>query len=241
MASSHAAVPQAAQPSDCVEVRLQSVEEQVKDLRASRKVKGEDQGKDWIDRAEKLSSVLWPVVTLAISLFVTQRIENAIKERELHLENIKDMQQLMQDFSKATPEAAGSYALALGAHGRYAVAPLILALQDGIAGHRDAAVMGLQAAAAIEPGFVCKQLIVVIANRTRLYQVEVHESAAKLLGDLNCRDSIKPLSDYVARLKKATADNAPFSPIPGTTAVTPANIDDVKKQAQTSLDVLTRP
>src|SRR5215470_12297371 len=84
-------------PADCAEVRLQFLESQVKDLKSAHADKDESKGKDWLDKFEKLSSILWPVVTLLISLFVTQRIENALKERELHLENIKDMQQLMQE------------------------------------------------------------------------------------------------------------------------------------------------
>jgi len=199
------------------------------------------QGRDWLERLEKLSSVFWPVITLLITLFVTDRIENALKERELHLENVKDMQQLMQQMDKADSGTAMSCALALGAHGRYAVAPMIQVLQTGVPEHRPAAMAGLRAAAAIEHDFVCQQLTGVIRNRTHLYQVEVHESAAQLLGDLDCQKAIQPLREYIARLDAASPANAAFSPVPGTEALTPANINDVKKQAQASLNALTQP
>jgi len=216
-----------------VDERLDSLEKRVAQLKP--------EGKDWLDKLDKLSSVLWPVATLLISLFVTNRIENALKERELHLENVKDMQQLMQQLDKADSGTAMSDALALGAHGRYAVAPMIQVLQTGVPEHRPAAMAGLRAAAAIEHDFVCQQLLGVIRNRTRLYQVEVHESAAQLLGDLDCRMAPQPLRDYIARLDGVNPANAPFSPVPGTAAVTPANINVVKEQARASLNALTQP
>lgn len=216
-----------------IEKRLRSIEETIERLKPS--------GKDTWDKLEKLSSAGWAVVTLLISIFVTGRIENALKERQLNLENVKDMQQLMEQLDKADAQSAMSYGLALGAHGRYAVAPMIQVLQSGIVEHREAAVAGLRAAAAVDQDFVCKQLVGVIQNHTRLYQMEVPESAAKLLGDLDCQVAAQPLKDYVTRLERATPDTAPFTQVPGSQGITQANIDDVKKQAQNSLAALTQP
>lgn len=215
-----------------VEKRLRSIEEKMEHLKPG--------GKDTWDKLEKLSSACWAVVTLLISVFVTGRIETALKERQLHLENVKDMQQLMQQLDKADAQSAMSYGLALGAHGRYAVEPMIQVLQSGIVDHREAAIAGLRAAAAIDEDFVCKQLTGVIQNRTRLYQMEVPESAAKLLGDLDCKDAARPLRDYVERLGRATPETAPFTQVPGSQGITQANIDDVKKQAQDSLTAVTQ-
>lgn len=216
-----------------VEERLQAIEKRLKELKP--------EGKDGWDKFEKLSTVIWSVVTLVVSIFVTGRIENALKERQLHLENVKDMQQLMQQLDKADSDAAMSYALALGAHGRYAVAPMIQVLQAGVVGHREAAVAGLRAAAAIDQEFVCKQLTGVIKNRTRLYQMEVHQSAAKLLGDLDCKDAAEPLRSYIGILEQSKPENAPFTPVPGSQGITDNNISQVKKQAQDSLQALTQP
>ncbi|HEV8239914.1 MAG TPA: hypothetical protein VGS57_11150 [Thermoanaerobaculia bacterium] len=197
-------------------------------------------GKDGWDKFEKVSGLVWSVVTLLVSIFVTSRIEHALKERQLHLENVKDMQALMQQLDQADSDQAMTYTLALGAHGRYAVAPMIQVLQRGRPEHREAAMAGLRAAAAIEPDFVCQRLIDVIGNRTRLYQVEVHDSAAQLLGDLDCRNAVDPLRDYQAVLATATPAAAPFTAIPGTAALTPSNIADVKKRVEISLQALTR-
>jgi hypothetical protein len=216
-----------------IEKRLRSIEDKIEHLKPS--------GKDTWDKLEKLSSTGWAVVTLLISIFVTGRIENALKERQLHLENVKDMQQLMEQLDKADAQSAMSYGLALGAHGRYAVAPMIQVLQSGIVDHREAAVAGLRAAAAIDEDFVCKQLTQVIQNHTRLYQMEVHESAAKLLGDLDCQVAAQPLRDYVTRLGRSTPGTAPFTQVPGSQGLTQSNIDDVRKQAQDSLAALTQP
>jgi hypothetical protein len=216
-----------------VEERLQAIEKHLTELKP-------DKGKDGWDKFEKLSTLMWSVVTLLVSIFVTGRIENALKERELHLENVKDMQKLMQDMDRADADTAMSYALALGAHGRYAVAPMIQVLQAGVVAHREAAVAGLRAAAAIDQDFVCNQLTGVIKNRTRLYQMEVHESAAKLLGDLDCRKAVEPLRRYVARLEQSKPDNAPFGPVPGSQGVSENNIGAVRKQAQDSLTALTQ-
>jgi translation elongation factor EF-1beta len=219
-------------PTD-VEVRVQALEKRVAELKP--------QGKDGWDKFEKLSTVIWGVVTLLVSVFVTDRIESALKERQLHLENVKDMQQLMQDLDKASASIAMSDALALGAHGRYAVAPLIQVLQTGVVDHREAAVAGLRAAAAVDGDFVCQQLAGVIGNHTRLYQMEVHESAAKLLGDLDCKGAVEPLQRYVSRLERASPQTAPFTAVPGSQGLTQDNIGGVKKQAQDSLDALTQP
>ena len=216
-----------------VEQRLQSIEKSLEKLKP--------QGKDGWDKFEKVSSVVWGVVTLLVSIFVTGRIENALKERQLHLENVKDMQELMQQLDKADAGTAMSCALALGAHGRYAVAPMIQVLQNGVVDHREAAVAGLRAAAAIDGDFVCQQLTGVIKNHTRLYQLEVQESAAKLLGDLDCLQAVQPLRAYVKRLEQANPENAPFGPIPGSQGITQNNITEVKKQAQDSIDALTQP
>lgn len=223
--------PAAATTVTPVADRLDALEKKVDHLKP--------EGKDVWDKAEKLSSAFWAIVTLLVSVFVTGRIETALKERELHLENVKDMQQLMQELDKADRGASMSYALALGAHGRYAVAPMIQVLQAGIVDHRDAAVAGLRAAAAIDGPFVCEQLVGVITNRTRLYQVEVHESAARLLGDLNCPQAKDPLSRYLAQLDRATPATAPFTEVPGSQGLSQGNIDDVKKQAQVSLTALS--
>ncbi len=118
-----------------VDERLQAIEKRLKELKP--------EGKDGWDKFEKLSTLMWSVVTLLVSIFVTGRIENALKERELHLENVKDMQALMQQLDKADSGTAMSCALALGAHGRYAVAPMIQVLQAGIVDHREAAVAKL--------------------------------------------------------------------------------------------------
>jgi hypothetical protein len=118
---------------------------------------------------------------------------------------------------------------------------MIQVLQSGIVDHREAAVAGLRAAAAIDEDFVCKQLTQVIQNHTRLYQMEVHESAAKLLGDLDCQVAAQPLRDYVTRLGRSTPGTAPFTQVPGSQGITQSNIDDVRKQAQDSLAALTQP
>lgn len=222
----------AAPPAPSVEQRLQTIEKLIKERKP--------EGKDGWDKFEKISSVIWGVVTLLVSILVTGRIENALKERELHLENVKDMQQLMQNLDKADADTAMSYALALGAHGRYAVAPMIQVLQAGVVGHREAAISGLRAAAAIDGDFVCKELIRVIKNRTRLYQMEVHESAAQLLGDLDCRQAVQPLRDYVGRLQRSSPEDAPFTPVPGSRGVNQDNISGVTKRAQDSLSALTQ-
>ncbi len=222
----------AAPPTPPVADRLDALEKRVDHLKPD--------GKDFWDKAEKLSSAFWAIVTLLVSVFVTGRIETALKERELHLENVKDMQQLMQDLDKADAGTAMSCALALGAHGRYAVAPMIQVLQAGVVDHRAAAVAGLRAAAAIDGPFVCDQLVGVIRNRTRLYQVEVHESATRLLGDLNCDKATDPLRNYLAQLDHATVATAPFTEVPGSQGLSQGNIDDVRKQARTSLDALSQ-
>jgi hypothetical protein len=176
-----------------------------------------------------------------VSVLVTGRIETALKERELHLENVKDMQEIMVQFHTANDQTVMSSALALGAHGRYAAVPLIQELQAGTVGHRTAAEAGLRAAAAIDHDVVCRQLSGVIDNRTRLYQFEVHESSARLLADLECVAAVDVLSRYKARLAAATPATAPFTGVnfqasPNDPAL--ADLDRVRAQAQAALTAL---
>lgn len=197
--------------------------------------------KDRWDKFEKVSGGVWAVVTFLVSLLVTDRIEAALKERELHLENVKDMQEMMVQFHKADDQTAMSDALALGAHGRYAAVPLIQELQAGTVGHRPAAEAGLRAAGAIDHDVVCRQLSAVIDNRTRLYQFEVHESAAQLLADLECVGAIDVLAHYKDRLANATPATAPFTGVnfqasPNDPAV--GDLDRVRKQADAALTAL---
>jgi len=210
--------------------RLNALEQKVASLKPS--------DKDRWDKIEKLSTGAWAVVTLFVSIFVTGRIENALKERQLYLENIKDMQALVDQLNKADPLTAMSCAVSLGAHGRYSVVPLIQALQAGVPDHRKAAEAGLSAAAAVDHDFVCQQLTGVIGNRTGLYQKEVPESAARLLGDLNCPGALDSLQAYLARLDRVTPETAPFAKIPGTQGLTTANIEQVKHTARVAVEAL---
>ena len=221
-----------APPVPSVADRLAAIEKRLDELKP---------GKDRWDKFEKLSVALWAIVTYLVSVLVTGRIETALKERELHLENVKDMQEIMVQFHSATDQTAMSSALALGAHGRYAAVPLIQELQAGIVGHRPAAEAGLRAAAAIDHDVVCRQLSGVIDNRTRLYQFEVHESAARLLADLECVGAIDALTQYKERLAGATPATAPFTGVnfmASRNDPAAADLDRVRTQAEAALTAL---
>jgi hypothetical protein len=213
-----------------IDDRLGNLEKEVKALKPH--------SKDAWDKFEKLSPIIWSAIALLISVFVTGRIENALKERQLQLENVKDMQELIQKLGPSSSADAASYTLALAAHGRYAVVPLIQALQEGRPEHRPALMDGLRAAAAVDHDFVCDQMALVINNRTQLYQAEVHISAAHLLGDIDCQRAAKQLDKYAQRLRQVTPETAPFRAIPGSQGVSSQNIEEARKAAEHSLEAL---
>jgi len=213
-----------------IDARLETLENEIKNLKPH--------SKDNWDKFEKLSPIIWSAIALFISIFVTGRLENTFKERQLQLENVKDMQELIQKLGPSTPNDAPSYTLSLAAHGRYAVVPLIQALQDGRSEHHPAIMDGLRAAGAVDHDFVCARLVEIIDNRTRLYQAEVHVAAAQLLGDLNCQGAARALHKYILRLQQANPGTAPFSAVPGSQGVSAQDIEDAKNVAERSAEAL---
>ncbi len=214
-----------------VEGQLQQIDARLKELAPKKK-------DNW-DRFQSISTFLSGLLVLLASLLITNRVEQSLKERTLTFQNVKEMQPLLLKIDpSATPADARSAALALATYGKYSVPSFIQMLQNNPIEHREAALAGLRAAGALDHRDTCKLLTAVINNRTGLYTCEVHENSARLLGDLNCAESARSLKAYLGRIEAATPANAPFGPVPGTTALTPVNIQNVRSAAKRSLDAI---
>lgn len=217
---------------------IKGVEQKLKDI--DQRLDGlKPRKKDFWEKFQATSSFLSGIIVLLATLLVTNRIDHALKERQLQTENVKDMQTILAKLStSASTEDARNSSLTLAAYGRYAIPPFIEILQNHPPEHRDAAMAGLRAVGATDPKAVCDQLSRVLKNRTRLYHFEVHQSAAQVLGDMDCKSAIPVLQSYVQDLGAASPASAPFTQAPGAQQLTKEDIDTVKGTAEASLRAL---
>ena len=218
---------------------LHGVEQKLKDL-DTRLSNAQPKKKDGWDKFQSLSSFLSAIIVLLASLFITNRVEQALKERQLQLANVKEMEQILEKITdvRASPDTVRSASLTLAAYGRYAVPPLIQVMRNNPPEHLAAAMDGLRAVGATEPKVVCQQLTAIINNRTQLYHVEVHQNAVQLLGDINCQGSTRALEMYIDRLGQTKPTNAPFSKVPGSQTLSENDIESVRTQAEGALKAL---
>jgi hypothetical protein len=195
--------------------------------------------KDGWDKFQAVSSFISGLLVLCVGIFVTNRVEQAFKERQLTAQNAKDMQQVLV---KLTPDSSTSdveqSALALSVFGRYAVTPLIQVIQNHVPDHHPAALVGMRAAGATDKEAVCTELEGVLTNRTKLYSFEVHRGIAGVLGDLDCQRSLPALRAYMKSLSSASPATAPFTKALGAQELTNADFNSVKQVAITSIAAL---
>src|SRR5258708_28633630 len=124
-------------------------------------------GKPWYD-SQLFSTVLSGVILAAFGFFLTGRLEQAAKERELNIQSAKDMQELLVKISTGSRDEAEAAAVSLTTYGRYSIPPLIENLQYGPV-RALAAERGLRALALTNAKDVCGELKTVLENRTQLY------------------------------------------------------------------------
>ena len=149
----------------------------------------------------QLMPLLQAITVAGIGIVFTSNVTNAIQKRQLELNNVKEMQSVLAKlYEKQTPAELAANVAALTAFGEYSIPPLTILLQSSEANTRTAAESGFRALALSDSELVAAQLIRVVGARNRICSWRMLESAARLLGDLGCRQARPQLADLSARL-----------------------------------------
>lgn len=151
----------------------------------------EKKDKDAWDKVAVVMPLLQALLLALVGYYLTESVNQALRERELELSNVKEMRDILVNLyapNVNSTESAAS-ALALTAFGRYAVAPLIFALEAGT-NQNVAAERSLRALGTSRPDLVCGPVVRILENRRQGYSVEVFLSAVRLAKILGCRDAV---------------------------------------------------
>jgi hypothetical protein len=157
----------------------------------------------WYD-SQLFSSVLSGIILAVFGLFLTGRIEQAAKERELNIQSAKEMQELLVKISNGNADEAEAAALSLTTYGRYSIPPLIENLQ--YAQRAIAAERGLQALALTNGEELCVNLTAVLDNRTQRYTAGGHSAVIRILGAADCKRALPALRRYADMIKRVDTD-----------------------------------
>src|ERR1035441_1024685 len=159
--------------SATVEARLKEIENKVD--------KGNGRSAfTWI--LDILKTLLPSVVLLILGFALKDTVDQALREREIQLAAVKEMETLVPDLQKTDLVRADAQAKAaqLAAFGRYSVPVFVNIVEVGNQNAGVGAEDGLRMVARSEPQAVCAALQSVIQNRTSLYRWQTHLSALEI-------------------------------------------------------------
>jgi hypothetical protein len=184
--------------SAAVESRLKKIEEKVE----------EGSGKAALAWILDVLKTLLPSIVLAILGFALKdTVDQALREREIQLAAVKEMEMLVPDLQKTDLIRADAQAKAaqLAAYGRYSVPFFVNILEVGNQNAGVGAEDGLRMVARSEPQVVCSALQTVIHNHTGLYRWQTHLSALEILGQASCSKACRDVASF--RDAISSADN----------------------------------
>jgi hypothetical protein len=186
-----------------IEHRLEKLEKPETTASDSGAKESEDKKDKW-DKLQALGPLLTGVVLALLGYFLSGSLEQALKRQELQLSNVREMRQLVAEIhgGNITKENALADACTLSAFGAPSVGPLLSILSLGDAVRAPAAEKALRAVGLSEPQAVCAPLIRIIDNRSGQFNYLTHESALRLIGDLECRDALQALQRYQTLLQQ---------------------------------------
>jgi hypothetical protein len=142
---------------------------------------------------------LLPSIVLAILGFALKdTVDQALREREIQLAAVKEMETLVPDLQKTDLVRADAQAKAaqLAAFGRYSVPFFVNIVEVGNQNAGVGAEDGLRMVARSEPQAVCAALQSVIQNRTSLYRWQTHLSALEILGQASCTKACRDVASF---------------------------------------------
>jgi hypothetical protein len=187
----------------------------------------------------ELSKLIIPsLVLFGVTYWIKDSVDMALHERQLQLDYVKTMGTLAAAMQAPalTPQDATNDAIQLAAFGKYSIPFFIHVLEGGNQNSIAGASEGLHMVSMTEPDEVCRQLALVISNRSGLYKWTTHLAAMQLLGEAGCGSATHTVENYLGSL---TLDNlqAWVSPQP---VPNPKEFNDMKNQADKTLKVLQR-
>jgi len=146
------------------------------------------------------------LVILAVGYWLKDSLDLAIKERQLDLSYVKEMQVLVSKLElPATPvPELDSAAVQLAWYGAPALAPLLNELRSG-GSRANAASKGLGVLALVREAKFCPTLLASFEHSGPLYPWDAQAKLIRLLGDADCRCAVGYLASYRESLKAAEA------------------------------------
>jgi len=173
------------------EERLQSIEQKIAKL--------EKRPKDTWDKLQSVSALLSGLLVAIVGYFLTGMINRGMQERQFQFSSAKDMQELLARLNdpNVSLENKQSTALVLAAFGKYAIDPLINLMQSGDANRMVAAEGALRAIGHSDQQSLCRELRLVVDNRTRVFSWYTHRSAIRLMREAVCVSAVPSLNNYV--------------------------------------------
>lgn len=226
---------------DSATVELQKIDQSLRDLTCAVKNLSESAPKKskWSGPIVELLKLIIPgLVLFAVTYSIKDSVDLALHERQLQLDYVKTMGTLAaaMQASNLTPQDATNNAIQLAAFGRYSIPFFIHVLEGGNQNSIAGASEGLHMVSMTEPDEVCRQLALVISNRSGLYKWTTHLAAMQLLGEAGCGSATHTVENYINFL---TLENLQgwVSPQPVPNA---KEFAEVKDQADKTLKVLQR-
>lgn len=220
-----------------VDLRLKELQKKVEGLQPKKR-------DNW-EKMQMIASISTPLITFLLGFFFINLVNQGIERQKMQVSNVSQMQGLLKELRDPTTpaEEAETAAIALSAFGPAAITPLLNLIQTGEANSVIAGETGLRAIGMTDQKLTCQRLVEVIQSRSPLYSWFTHRSAIHLIGDLSCRDALKPIEDYEALLKNSTTDIAlaEFKQyVRDNPTVTPESIELLQKDVERTKKILKK-
>jgi hypothetical protein len=188
--------------------------------------------------ADIVKTVLSGIILAAFGFFLTGRLEQSTKERELSTRNATDMQGPLLKLRSGNSQEAQAAAMSLTTYGSYAIPPLVESLQASPES-ATAAENGLKALALTDAEGVCVTLARVLANRTQRYDAQTHSAVIRVLGEADCQSSVPTLKEYATLISRADTDTAALSAYQREVrGVSPSNVTQMKRDLDNTFQLL---
>lgn len=198
-----------------LEERIRTLNARLEKLEIQRTPAAEPKRKTTWEIYQIVSPLLQALLLAALAYFLTGRVTNAIQREQLDLSGTKEMRDLLVLLQGTTPEEAANReaaAVTLAAFGRFAVGPLIHALdtaqREGRLDTAHAAERALALNGWSDPQPVCSALARVISDPARSFHAETHRSAVVVLGRANCRNHADAVRSYATQFSSGTPTQA---------------------------------
>jgi len=193
----------------------------------------------WLGPIVELLKLIIPgLVLFLVTYAIKDSVDMALHERQLQLDYVKTMGTLAAEMQAPglIPHDATNNAIQLAAFGRYSIPFFIHVLEGGNQNSVAGATEGLHMVSMTEPDEVCRQLALVVSNRSGLYRWTTHLAALQLLAEAGCSSATQTVENYTNSL---TLDSLKtwVSPQP---EPNPHEFDELKAQADKTLKVLQR-